>query len=194
MTGCFGVSVLRWTAFRWRREKNPCAAENTHPVRGVEEFRRGKFRRGGSETTTALDAHDDLTAGQATPRRDRRFIRPGLPRNNLSDKLSVIQLRLRVLRLSASLQTRHNMSCNTQRVISLLESARTPPEAPPMRLEILNTGTALLLGNTVNTHAAWLRRELFQIRVTAACPHRALSARVAGKRRVRQPTHRSCHQ
>jgi nicotinamide-nucleotide amidase len=32
-----------------------------------------------------------------------------------------------------------------------------------MRLEILNTGTELLLGNTVNTHAAWLGRELFQI-------------------------------
>jgi len=32
-----------------------------------------------------------------------------------------------------------------------------------MRLEILNTGTELMLGNTVNTHAAWLGRELFQL-------------------------------
>jgi nicotinamide-nucleotide amidase len=32
-----------------------------------------------------------------------------------------------------------------------------------MRIEILNTGTELLLGNTVNTHAAWLGRELFQL-------------------------------
>lgn len=30
-----------------------------------------------------------------------------------------------------------------------------------MRIEILNTGTELLLGNTVNTHAAWFGRELF---------------------------------
>ena len=32
-----------------------------------------------------------------------------------------------------------------------------------MRIEILNTGTELMLGNTVNTHAAWLGRELFQL-------------------------------
>jgi nicotinamide-nucleotide amidase len=31
-----------------------------------------------------------------------------------------------------------------------------------MRIEILNTGTELLLGNTVNTHAAWFGRELFK--------------------------------
>lgn len=30
-----------------------------------------------------------------------------------------------------------------------------------MRIEVLNTGTELLLGNTVNTHAAWIGRELF---------------------------------
>ncbi len=30
-----------------------------------------------------------------------------------------------------------------------------------MRIEILNTGTELLLGNTENTHAAWFGRELF---------------------------------
>lgn len=32
-----------------------------------------------------------------------------------------------------------------------------------MRIEILNTGTELLLGNTVNTHAAWFGRELFML-------------------------------
>jgi nicotinamide-nucleotide amidase len=32
-----------------------------------------------------------------------------------------------------------------------------------MRIDILNTGTELLLGNTVNTHAAWFGRELFKL-------------------------------
>ena len=32
-----------------------------------------------------------------------------------------------------------------------------------MRIEILNTGTELLLGNTLNTHAAWFGRELFKL-------------------------------
>ena len=32
-----------------------------------------------------------------------------------------------------------------------------------MRIEILNTGTELLLGNTVNTHAAWFGQELFKL-------------------------------
>jgi nicotinamide-nucleotide amidase len=32
-----------------------------------------------------------------------------------------------------------------------------------MRIEILNTGTELLLGNTINTHAAWFGRELFKL-------------------------------
>lgn len=32
-----------------------------------------------------------------------------------------------------------------------------------MRIEVLNTGTELLLGNTVNTHAAWFGRELFKL-------------------------------
>lgn len=32
-----------------------------------------------------------------------------------------------------------------------------------MRIEILNTGTELLLGNTLNTHAAWFGRELFTL-------------------------------
>ena len=34
---------------------------------------------------------------------------------------------------------------------------------PPMRIEILNTGTELLLGNTLNTHGAWFGRELFKL-------------------------------
>jgi nicotinamide-nucleotide amidase len=34
---------------------------------------------------------------------------------------------------------------------------------PAMRIEILNTGTELLLGNTANTHAAWFGRELFML-------------------------------
>ncbi len=32
-----------------------------------------------------------------------------------------------------------------------------------MRIEILNTGTELLLGNTLNTHGAWFGRELFKL-------------------------------
>ena len=32
-----------------------------------------------------------------------------------------------------------------------------------MRIELLNTGTELLLGGTVNTHAAWCGRELFKL-------------------------------
>lgn len=32
-----------------------------------------------------------------------------------------------------------------------------------MRIEVLNTGSELLLGNTVNTHAAWFGRELFKL-------------------------------
>ena len=32
-----------------------------------------------------------------------------------------------------------------------------------MRIEIINTGTELLLGNTLNTHAAWFGRELFKL-------------------------------
>lgn len=37
-----------------------------------------------------------------------------------------------------------------------------------MRVEILNTGTELLLGNTVNTHAAWFGRELFKLGLRVA--------------------------
>jgi nicotinamide-nucleotide amidase len=32
-----------------------------------------------------------------------------------------------------------------------------------MRIEVLNTGTELLLGSTINTHAAWLGGELFKL-------------------------------
>ena len=37
-----------------------------------------------------------------------------------------------------------------------------------MRIEILNTGTELLLGNTLNTHGAWIGRELFKLGLRAA--------------------------
>ncbi|MCF7730577.1 MAG: competence/damage-inducible protein A [Akkermansiaceae bacterium] len=37
-----------------------------------------------------------------------------------------------------------------------------------MRIEILNTGTELLLGHTLNTHGAWLGQELFQLGLRAA--------------------------
>jgi nicotinamide-nucleotide amidase len=40
---------------------------------------------------------------------------------------------------------------------------RVPLNAAPMRIEILNTGTELLLGNTLNTHGAWFGRELFKL-------------------------------
>ena len=32
-----------------------------------------------------------------------------------------------------------------------------------MRIEVINTGTELVLGNTVNTHGAWFGRELFKL-------------------------------
>lgn len=32
-----------------------------------------------------------------------------------------------------------------------------------MRIEVINTGTELLLGNTINTHGAWFGRELFKL-------------------------------
>ncbi len=35
--------------------------------------------------------------------------------------------------------------------------------AARMRIEVLNTGTELLLGNTLNTHGAWFGRELFML-------------------------------
>lgn len=36
-------------------------------------------------------------------------------------------------------------------------------DGAPMRIEIINTGTELLLGNTLNTHGAWFGRELFKL-------------------------------
>jgi nicotinamide-nucleotide amidase len=36
-------------------------------------------------------------------------------------------------------------------------------QGPRVRIEIINTGTELLLGNTVNTHGAWFGRELFSM-------------------------------
>lgn len=38
-----------------------------------------------------------------------------------------------------------------------------PLQAGHVRIEILNTGTELLLGNTLNTHGAWFGRELFKL-------------------------------
>ena len=32
-----------------------------------------------------------------------------------------------------------------------------------MRIEVINTGTELVLGNTLNTHGAWFGRELFKL-------------------------------
>ena len=34
---------------------------------------------------------------------------------------------------------------------------------PVVRIEVINTGTELLLGNTMNTHGAWFGRELFML-------------------------------
>jgi nicotinamide-nucleotide amidase len=34
---------------------------------------------------------------------------------------------------------------------------------PPVRIEVINTGTELLLGNTMNTHGAWFGRALFML-------------------------------
>lgn len=36
-------------------------------------------------------------------------------------------------------------------------------QSPGVKIEIINTGTELLLGNTLNTHGAWFGRELFQM-------------------------------
>jgi nicotinamide-nucleotide amidase len=41
--------------------------------------------------------------------------------------------------------------------------AALPHRRSGVRIEILNTGTELLLGNTVNTHGAWFGRELFKL-------------------------------
>lgn len=37
------------------------------------------------------------------------------------------------------------------------------PQVPRVHIEIINTGTELLLGNTLNTHGAWFGRELFKL-------------------------------
>lgn len=37
------------------------------------------------------------------------------------------------------------------------------PQDSRVRIEIINTGTELLLGNTLNTHGAWFGRELFKL-------------------------------
>lgn len=37
------------------------------------------------------------------------------------------------------------------------------PQSSAVNIEIINTGTELLLGNTLNTHGAWFGRELFQM-------------------------------
>ena len=37
------------------------------------------------------------------------------------------------------------------------------PQIPGVNIEIINTGTELLLGNTLNTHGAWFGRELFKL-------------------------------
>jgi nicotinamide-nucleotide amidase len=37
------------------------------------------------------------------------------------------------------------------------------PQVTGVRIEIINTGTELLLGNTLNTHGAWFGRELFKL-------------------------------
>ncbi len=36
-------------------------------------------------------------------------------------------------------------------------------QSPGVRIEVINTGTELLLGNTLNTHGAWFGRELFKL-------------------------------
>lgn len=36
-------------------------------------------------------------------------------------------------------------------------------QSPAVKIEIINTGTELLLGNTLNTHGAWFGRELFNL-------------------------------
>lgn len=38
-----------------------------------------------------------------------------------------------------------------------------------MRIEIINTGTELLLGNTLNTHGGWFGRQLFGMGLRVAC-------------------------
>src|SRR6188472_2929921 len=37
------------------------------------------------------------------------------------------------------------------------------PQIAAVKIEVINTGTELLLGNTLNTHGAWFGRELFKL-------------------------------
>ena len=37
------------------------------------------------------------------------------------------------------------------------------PQIRHVKIEVINTGTELLLGNTLNTHGAWFGRELFEL-------------------------------
>ncbi len=37
------------------------------------------------------------------------------------------------------------------------------PQNPGVKIEVINTGTELLLGDTLNTHGAWFGRELFKL-------------------------------
>ena len=37
------------------------------------------------------------------------------------------------------------------------------PQIRRVKIEVINTGTELLLGNTLNTHGAWFGRELFEL-------------------------------
>lgn len=46
---------------------------------------------------------------------------------------------------------------------SPLETRARNGNAPRVRIEILNTGTELMLGHTLNTHGAWIARELFPL-------------------------------
>ena len=41
-------------------------------------------------------------------------------------------------------------------------------DSSAVRIELLNTGTELLLGNTLNTHGAWCGRELFKLGLRVA--------------------------
>jgi len=54
--------------------------------------------------------------------------------------------------------------------VEFLPLAILPPSsvACPVHVEILNTGTELLLGHTLNTHGAWLGSELFKLGLRVA--------------------------
>lgn len=48
-------------------------------------------------------------------------------------------------------------------MLSALESSVFPSCVFCVRIEVINTGTELTLGNTLNTHGAWFGRELFKL-------------------------------